>query len=573
MRISRMFYRTMKEVPKEASIPSHQLMFRAGMIQQVSSGIYNYLPLALKSIRKIERIIRDVLVESGCEEVLLPVVQPAELWKESGRWEYYGDELLRFTDRKDNEFCLGPTHEEVITDMVRRNLKSYKQLPWNIFQIQTKFRDEIRPRFGLMRGREFIMKDGYSFDTDSEASRETYYRMYKAYEEIFRRTGVDFKAVEALTGNIGGSLSHEFQVLADSGEDLIISCPRCAYAANAEKARTVFPVDEAEVTTTESPADVHTPGAGSIEEVSAFLDRSPRDFIKSLLYRVDGKPVLVLLRGDREVNEAKLLAVLQGNTIGLADEETVQSLCGTETGYVGPVGLNDKVPVLADRSVEGRSGMVCGANRKDYHKINVCWERDYKAEIVDDFSFARSGDPCPECGAKLEEFRGIEVGQVFHLGTKYSESMNCTFLDSEGKEQPVVMGCYGIGVGRTMAAAIEQNHDESGIVWPVAIAPYEVVVMPLQMNSSEVIEAGEKIYRELLEGGIDALIDDREERAGFKFNDADLVGYPLQIGIGRKSLEKGVLEIKIRKTGEKLEMSPDAVVSFVSDFLGREKVK
>ncbi|MBN2657497.1 MAG: proline--tRNA ligase [Spirochaetales bacterium] len=563
----------MKEIPKEASIPSHQLMFRAGMIQQVSSGIYNYLPLALKSLRKIETIIREVLKKNDCEEVLLPVVQPADLWKESGRWEFYGDELLRFTDRRNNEFCLGPTHEEVITDMVRRNLKSYKQLPWNLFQIQTKFRDEIRPRFGLMRGREFIMKDGYSFDRDSDTSRETYYRMYRAYEEIFNRTGLQYKAVEALTGNIGGSLSHEFQVLADSGEDLILSCPGCSYAANIEKGRTVFASGRPVEQVNERSTDIHTPDAGSIEEVSEFLGRDPIDFIKTLLYKIDGEPALVLVRGDREVNEEKILSVLQANKIELADEETVRILCGTETGYVGPVGLYGKVTILADRSIEGRSGMICGANRKDYHRINVNWERDYRVDRIDDFSFARSGDPCPLCGMPMEEYRGIEVGQVFHLGTKYSDSMGCTYLDSEGKEQPAHMGCYGIGVGRTLAAAIEQNHDESGIVWPAAIAPYEVIVMPLQMNSEEVLEAGEAIYRDLMEAGVDVLIDDRAERAGFKFNDADLIGYPLQIGIGKKSLENGVVELKIRKSGEKLELSPSEVPAFVSEFLGREKVK
>lgn len=568
-----MFYRTMKEVPKEASIISHQLMFRAGMIQQLTSGIYNYLPLALKSLKKIEAIIRDVLNEYGCQEVLLPMVQPAELWKESGRWDYYGDELLRLRDRKDNEYCLGPTHEEVITDLVRRNLKSYKQLPWNLFQIQTKFRDEVRPRFGLMRGREFLMKDAYSFDRDTRSSEKTYYRMYEAYREIFTRVGVEFKAVEALTGNIGGSLSHEFQVLADSGEDLVISCGSCDYAANSEKAEAKRSPAAPDEKLFLELKEVATPGARTIDEVSVFLGKSGYDFIKSLVYQADGMPVLILIRGDRDLNEEKVRAFLGAGILEMADDQTVLDLCGAEPGYVGPVGLSGKVKILCDYSLEGRENLVCGANRKDYHLVNVNWMRDFSADFTGDFGFALAGDACPRCGSPMGEYRGIEVGQVFSLGTKYSSSMNCSYLDEEGKERPAVMGCYGIGVSRTLAAVIEQNHDEAGIIWPVPVAPFEVIVLPLQMNSDEVVVKAEEIYGELVMRGVDATLDDRQERAGFKFNDADLVGYPLQICLGSKSLEKGVAEVKNRRTGEKQEIPLEGIYTFVADFLGREKVK
>lgn len=573
MRIGQMFYQTLKEVPKEAQIPSHQLMFRTGMIQQVSSGVYNYLPLALKSIRKIESIIREELRERGCQEILLPVVQPAELWKESGRWDFYGAELLRFKDRKGNDFCLGPTHEEVITDMVRKNLKSYKQLPWNIFQVQTKFRDEVRPRFGLMRGREFIMKDGYSFDVDEESSQESYQNMYDAYRTIFTRIGVQFKAVEAVTGNIGGNLSHEFQVLAKSGEDLIMSCNSCDYGANVEKASSVYTKKSVESSLFLDIEEIHTPGQKTIEEVSAYLQKDSNRFIKSLVYLVDEEAVIVLIQGGKELNEAKLMAYLGANSVVLADDKTIEEISGTEAGYIGPVGLKKNVKIIADYSIYGQENMIAGANKHEYHIINVNPERDFEADIIDDFSFVEAGDKCPHCEGHLEDYRGIEVGQVFSLGTKYSKSMNCTYLDKDGKDQFVYMGCYGIGVTRTLAAVIEQNHDENGIIWPVSIAPFEAVVLPLQMNSEEVVSAGESVYNELKSLGIDIAIDDRSERAGFKFKDADLIGYPVQVIIGKKSLEKGVVEVKIRKSGEKMEIPLKEVSLFVHKHITEAKVK
>ncbi|MDA3956450.1 proline--tRNA ligase [Oceanispirochaeta sp.] len=571
MRISQLFYQTQKEVPRDAQIPSHQLMIRAGRIQQLATGMYNYLPLAHKSIRKIETIIREELEKKGCQEVLLPVVQPAELWEKSGRWGYYGPELLRFKDRKNGDFCLGPTHEEVITDMVSKVLKSYKQLPWNLFQIQGKFRDEVRPRFGLMRGREFIMKDGYSFDTDEERSKVTYWKMYEAYTAIFKRCGLTFRAVDAATGNIGGDMSHEFQVLAKTGEDMILSCDRCDYAANAEKAVTPRSAAEAVSEGQEVLEDVHTPGSRTIEEVSEFLKRDGADFIKSIVYMIDEEAVLVLIRGDLEINESKLQTLCSANGVVLADDSVVREVTGVSTGFAGPVGLQKEVKIVADYSVTGRLNMVSGANRDDYHKLNVNYLRDFKADILGDLSFASEGDLCPKCEGKLEEHRGIEVGQVFFLGTKYSIPMECSYLDKDGKSQPAVMGCYGIGVGRTMAASIEQNHDEDGIIWPVSIAPFEVIILPLQMNKEEVVEAGNSLYESLKSAGIDVALDDRDERAGFKFKDADLIGYPLQIVIGARSLEAGEVEIKIRKTGEKKNIPLGDALSFALDFIREEK--
>jgi len=567
MRLSSAFLKTMKEVPKEAQVVSHQLMFRAGMIQKLASGIYNYLPMALRSLRKIEAIIREELEKKGCQEVLMPIVQPAELWRESGRWDYYGAELLRFKDRKNSDFCLGPTHEEVITDMVRKNLKSYKQLPWNLYQIQSKFRDEIRPRFGLMRGREFIMKDAYSFDENVEKSMENYQLMFDAYTDIFTRCGLKFKAVDAATGSIGGDKSHEFQVLAESGEDGILSCSHCSYAANEEKAAVKekqFKTDSSLFTPIE---EIHTPNQKSIEEVTAFLGKKPEELIKSLVYMIDEEPFLILVPGNKEVNESKIQAFFNANIVHLADDKTVEEITGAATGFAGPVGLKKQIKIAADRGIQEFPNMVCGANKTDYHLTGVNLERDFKIDEKGDFIHALAGEPCPVCSeGKLEEHRGIEVGQVFYLGTKYSESMNCNFLDRNGKQVPAEMGCYGIGVGRTLAAAIEQNHDENGIIWPMAIAPYEVVVMPLQLKDEDVVNVGNTLYKWFMDLGIDVAIDDRNERAGFKFNDADLIGYPLQIIIGSKTLAEGMVEVKIRATGEKLKIKVAEIQDWVVKF-------
>ena len=567
MRLSKYFLTTFKEAPKEAEVISHILMIRAGMIQKLAAGIYNYLPLAQRSIAKIEKIIREELDKRGLQECLMPAVQPAELWQESGRWGYYGPELLRFKDRKNADYCLGPTHEEVITDMVRRNLKSYRQLPWNIYQIQTKFRDEVRPRFGLMRGREFIMKDAYSFDVDEEASIKSYYLMYDAYTAIFKRCGLKFKAVDASTGAIGGELSHEFQVLADSGEDTILSCSKCDYAANVEKAVSDRVLAAPDHSNLETMKEVSTPAQKTIEEISAFLGKGPEHFIKTLIYMVDDAPVAVLVPGEQDANEAKIQGALHANSVVAADEETVKRVTGAEVGFAGPVGLKEKIKIVADKQIYGRVNLICGANKTDFHLTGIDPERDFKADLVADITFAKVGEKCPHCDGVLEQYRGIEVGQVFHLGTKYSKPMHCIFLDKNGKESTAVMGCYGIGVTRTLAAFIEQNHDDKGIIWSPAVAPFEVEVIPLQSNNEKVCSVAEDIYNKLSDLGIDVLIDDRDERAGFKMNDADLIGFPVQVQVGARSVENGQLEIKARRTGEKVLVDIDKAVSYVQELL------
>ena len=567
MRLSKYFLTTFKEAPKEAEVISHILMIRAGMIQKLAAGIYNYLPLAQRSIAKIEKIIREELDKRGLQECLMPAVQPAELWQESGRWGYYGPELLRFKDRKNADYCLGPTHEEVITDMVRRNLKSYRQLPWNIYQIQTKFRDEVRPRFGLMRGREFIMKDAYSFDVDEESSIKSYKLMYDAYTAIFKRCGLKFKAVDASTGAIGGELSHEFQVLADSGEDTILSCSKCDYAANVEKAVSDRVLAAPDRSNLETMKEVSTPGQKTIEEISAFLGKGPEHFIKTLIYMVDDAPVAVLVPGEQDANEAKIQGALHANSVVPADEETVKRVTGAEVGFAGPVGLKEKIKIVADKQIYGRVNLICGANKTDFHLTGIDPERDFKADLVADITFAKVGEKCPHCDGVLEQYKGIEVGQVFHLGTKYSKPMHCIFLDKNGKESTAVMGCYGIGVTRTLAAFIEQNHDDKGIIWSPAVAPFEVEVIPLQSNNDKVCSVAEDIYNKLGDLGIDVLIDDRDERAGFKMNDADLIGFPVQVQVGARSVENGQLEIKARRTGEKVLVDIDKAVSYVQELL------
>ncbi len=544
MRYSRYFLPTLKETPSEAEITSHKLMLRAGMIRKLSSGIYSYLPLGLKAIRKVENIIREEMNRAGAQELLLPMVQPAELWQESGRWEQYGKELLRFKDRHKRDFCLGPTHEEVITDLVRREVRSYRDLPLNLYQIQTKFRDEIRPRFGLMRGREFIMKDAYSFDADEKGAEKSYWQMYETYHRIFTRCGLNFRAVEADTGTIGGSFSHEFMVLADIGEDTIVFCQDCDYAANIEKA---------EVKSTISPPaelpkpkeEVHTPGKHTVEEVTAFLGVPPQKLVKTIIYLADGKPVAVLVRGDHEVNEVKLGRLLSCNELELAPPEIIRTETGAEVGFAGPIGLN--IPIIADLALKGMANFVTGANKTDYHYVNVNLD-DFSVTQFADIRLIVPNDPCPRCGGRLEFKKGIEVGHIFKLGTKYSKALKATYLDAQGKERYIVMGCYGIGVGRTVAAAIEQNHDKDGIIFPYPIAPYQIYLLPVDMNNSEIAKTAEELYVKL-ERHWEVLYDDREERPGVKFKDADLIGIPIRVTLG-KHLKEGKVEIKVRKTGE-----------------------
>ena len=553
---SKILIPTLKEDPADAEVVSHKLLVRAGFIRQVSRGVYDYFPLALRVIRKIEQIVREEMNRAGAQELLMPITAPAELWQESGRWEMYGKELLRFKDRNERDFCLGPTHEEIVTDLVRRSVRSYRELPFNLFQIQTKFRDEPRPRFGLMRGREFIMKDAYSFHTDVEDCRREYDNMYQTYKRIFSRCGLRFRPVEADTGTIGGSQSHEFQVLAESGEDAIVSCNTCDYAANMEKAevKSARPTgrDIAEV----SPKleKVSTPGKKSVAEVAEYLKLASDKFIKTLVYRTDsGEFVAVLARGDHEVNELKLKTVLGCREIALADEASVASAIGVAPGFLGPIGL--KLRVLADLSVHGMRAAVTGANEPNAHFINVDQERDFTPTVFADLRLAIAGDPCPRCEhGRLEAHRGIEVGQVFYLGTKYSVAMGATYLDAEGRERPIEMGCYGIGVSRLVAAAIEQNHDANGIIWPFSVAPFQVLLLPINYKDQSIREATDNLYGELQKHGVEVLLDDRDERPGVKFKDADLVGIPLRVTIGAKGLEKGCFELRLRRDGKTEEV-------------------
>lgn len=548
MRMTRLHAPTLKETSKDVEVISHKYLLRGGYIRQVAAGIYDLLPLGLRVVRKIQEIIREELDDSGCQEVLMPAVQPAELWKESGRWDFYGPELLRFQDRRKGDFCLGPTHEEVITDLARRDVRSYRQMPLNFYQIQTKFRDEIRPRAGLLRGREFIMKDGYSFDVSVEKSHETYHRMYDAYNRIFTRCGLDFRPVEADTGSIGGTLSHEFQVLAESGEDHIASCSKCGYTANVEKAEVAVAdaYTGGEVAAIEK---VATPNAKTIAEVAAFLKTDEKRVIKTLIFEVDGALVAVLSRGDFEINEIAVKLATDAQKIGLASEDKVRAAVGASLGAVGPVGLKG-IQIIADPSIRALRNAVVGANEDGAHLVNVDVERDIQVDLWYDVRLASAGDACGRCGSPFRLFKGIEVGQVFYLGTKYSEPMRATFLDEDGVEKPMVMGCYGIGVTRVMASAIEQNHDAHGPVWPLSLAPYAVQILPLQMNKPEVVEAAERVYAELQAAGVEVLLDDRDLRAGGKFADADLYGIPLRVQIGARGLESGVVEARTRQSAD-----------------------
>ena len=550
MRYSKYFIPTHKEAPSDAEVISHQLMIRAGMIRKLTSGVYTYLPLCLRSIRKVEDIIREEMNRAGAIEILMPAVQPGELWQESGRWEHYGRELLRFKDRHDREACFAPTHEEVITDLIRKEIHSYKQMPINLYQIQTKFRDEIRPRFGIMRGREFIMKDAYSFDVDEEGANHSYEAMYNAYTRIFERCGLKFRAVEADTGTIGGSYSHEFMVLAETGEDQIINCTACDYAANLERAEVKQSQTPpgSEVMELNPIIEVDTPGIKTVEDVTAFLSISPSQLIKSLIFVVDGEEIAVLIRGDHELNEAKLRSLLGAQTVELASERVVEEITGAPIGFAGPVGLN--VKIVADHALKGMGNFVTGGNREDLHLRNVNMKRDFEVDLFGDLRVITPHDSCPRCGKKIEFGRGIEVGHIFKLGTKYSEALKAVFLNRQGKEAPIIMGCYGIGVGRTIAAAIEQNHDKDGIIFPTPIAPFEVTILPLQMHDTGVVKTAEEIYTELLDIKVDALLDDRDERAGVKFNDADLLGIPIRVTVGVKGIKGGQVEIKLRSDAE-----------------------
>ena len=567
MRATQLYAPTLRESPAEAELVSHKLMYRAGFIRKAAGGIYSYLPLGWRTMKKIMQIIREEMDAKGGQEIMMPITQPAELWKESGRWSVYGDEMMRLKDRHGREFALGPTHEEMITTLIRDEVRSYKQLPLMLYQIQNKYRDEIRPRFGLMRSREFAMKDLYSFDRDVDGMNISYDKMYDAYSRIFERCGLKFRAVEADNGAIGGGHSHEFTVLAPSGESSIAYCEACNFAASDEKAE--LKIIQAEPEELKPLEKVKTPDCHTIEKVKNFLNVPIEKTIKAVAFMDDDERlILTFVRGDHEVNEIKVLNAVEGaNHLYMAGDKLIET-AGTVAGFMSPIGISNAI-IVVDQSVMLMSNAVAGANEVDAHFINVTPKRDFDAGkiIVADIRMVQEGDPCPHCGAPLKMTRGIEVGQVFTLGKKYSEALYATFLDEDGKEKPFEMGCYGIGVGRTMAAAIEQNNDADGIIWNRAIAPFEVVIVPVNAKDDKQLALAEEIYNELAKSGADVLLDDRKERAGVKFKDCDLIGYPLRVTISPKTLESGKIEVKVRRSGEFLNFDRENCVEKILELL------
>ena len=572
-----MYVRTLRELPAEAEIPSHILLLRTGMIRKLASGIYGFMPLGWRSLHKIENIIREEMDKSGAQEILMSAIQPAELWEESGRWSAYGPELWRIKDRNGRDFCLGPTHEEIFTDIVRDGVSSYRQLPLNLYQIQHKYRDEARPRFGLMRSREFIMKDAYSFDKDQEGLDKSYDDMYDAYTRIFTRCGLTFRPVEADSGAIGGNASHEFTALSEVGESDIAYCESCSMAANVEKAACRDAEPSAESEAMLELQEVHTPGTKTIEEVAGFLNIDKTKTIKALLfekYDEDGKAdgyVAAFVRGDRDLNMIKLVNALNipEHAIAFADESKLEAAIGAVGGFTGPIGLHD-CTVVVDSELVGLKNLCAGACKLDHHILNVNYGRDYEGDIVTDLKVLKEGDPCPVCGAPIKHTRGIEVGQVFKLGTKYSKTMNAIYKDENQQDYPLVMGCYGIGVSRTLAAVIEQHHDDDGIIWPVSVAPYHAIVTLVKPKDEEQAKLAEEIYQSLLVAGVEAVIDDRDERPGVKFKDADLLGFPIRITVGKRAGE-GIVEYKLRRDSEKSELSVAEAIENAIKLVNEEK--
>lgn len=569
MKMSKIFMPTLREVPADAEITSHQLMMRAGMIRKMASGVYNQLPIGIRVFKKIENIVREELEKKGCQEILCSGLIPSELWKESGRWDVMGAEMMRVKDRNNRDFCLGPTHEEVFTDIIRQEITSYKQLPLNLYQIQVKYRDERRPRFGVMRTRTFTMKDAYSFDTDEAGLDKSYQDMFEAYTNIFKRCGLENSPVQADTGAIGGSLSAEFMVKSEVGEDEIVFCSDCDYAANMEKAISVNSnVNKEEMKELE---EIHTPNIHTIAELEKFFNLPASRFAKTLVYEADGKTVAVVVRGDREVNETKVINAIGGIVeFELASEEVVQNVTKASVGFAGPIGIEVDY-LFIDNEVAEQNNIVIGANKSDYHIKNANYSRDFEG-IVGDFRNVTEGDKCTKCGSKLEIARGVEVGHIFKLGTKYSEAMGATYIDKDGKSKPIVMGCYGIGIERTAAAIIEQHHDENGIVWPLSIAPYQVIVVPVNIKKTEQMEAAEKIYKELQSMGIEVLLDDRDERVGVKFKDSELVGIPMRITVG-KDISEGMVEFKLRSEDSKELISLDEIKSKIECEFAKNNIK
>ncbi|MBU8906977.1 proline--tRNA ligase [Desertibacillus haloalkaliphilus] len=563
MRQSNFLIPTLRDVPADAEIASHQLMVRAGMIRQTASGIYSYLPFGKRVLKKVEEIIRDEMDAAGGQEVLMPAIQPAELWEESGRLGAYGPELIRLKDRHQRDFVLGPTHEEVITSLVRDDIKSYKKLPVNLYQIQTKYRDERRPRFGVLRSREFIMKDAYSFDTTIEGLDASYEQMYQAYTNIFKRCGLDFRAVVADSGAIGGTDTHEFMVLSEIGEDTIAYSDSSDFAANIEIAAVKagsYARDE-----DEAPLEkIDTPNMKTIDELSRSLELDSAKIIKAVLFMVDEEPVLVLVRGDHEVNDLKLEKVFPGATVEVATPEQALEHMGVEIGYLGPIGAPTSVKVIADQDVQGVVNGLCGANETDKHFKNVNVGRDFEVEQFVDVRFIKEGDPSPDGQGTIKFAKGIEVGHVFKLGTKYSEALGATFLDENGKAQPMIMGCYGIGVSRTVAAIVEQSHDENGLVWPKEVTPFDIHLVAINSKNADQKELADQLYEQLRQDRFDVLYDDRPERAGVKFKDSDLLGLPIRVGVGKRAAE-GIVEVKLRKSGEMFEVEVSNLKAFLEE--------
>ena len=566
MLASKLYSPTLRELPSDAVVMSHKYMLKAGMMRKIANGTYAYLPLAFRSIQKIENIIRTEINKTGAREILMPIIQPAEIWQATGRWNVYGEEMFKLKDRHGRDYCLAPTHEEMVTTLIQMDTNSYKKLPVSVYQIQNKYRDEKRPRFGLMRSREFIMKDGYTFDADEEGMNKQYELMYDAYTRIFTRCGLKFRPVIADSGAIGGNASHEFEVLADSGEADIVYCKDCDFAANIEavKPNTLT----SDVKNDKEKEIVQTPGQHTIEKVCNYLHLPVKSSVKAVVYKLDDTVVLAMVRGDHEVNEVRLQSIYNAINVDMASDEDLKA-CGLTAGYISPIGLktSEHFDIICDASVMEMQDACCGANVKDEHYIHVNPARDFGNVKVDTIRQIDAGDVCPHCGGKIVLTKGIEVGQVFKLGTKYSEKLDATFLDNNGKSRPMFMGCYGIGVTRTVAASIEQNHDENGIIWPVAIAPYEVVIVPANNKSEDVMKAAEGLYNALESSQDEIVFDDRAERAGIKFKDADLIGYPLRVTIGKKWQESGCVEIKLRRTGEVFEVPYENCAEKVEELL------
>ena len=569
MLATKLYAPTLREVPSDADVVSQQLMLRAGFMRKTANGLYSFLPLGWKSIKKIEAIVREEMDRASAQEIMMPILQPAEIWKESGRWNAYGAEMMRINDRHDNEFCLGPTHEEMITTLVKNEINSYRQLPVNLYQIQSKFRDERRPRYGLMRSREFIMKDAYSFDVDEAGLDESYKSMYDAYTRIFTRCGLTFRPVEADSGAIGGSGTHEFMAIAEAGEADIVYCTKCDYAANIEIGKPGIMKQDEEALQELSVVD--TPNASTIEAVAEMLNLPLHKTIKAVVFSIDGKVVLAIVRGDHEVNEVAVQhAVLGSVEPEMATSEELEKV-GLTAGFISPIGLKqtEDFAIVVDESVMETYNVCGGANKKDAHYVNINPKRDFNVEdiIIAPIRLITKDDVCPKCGGALEHAKGIEVGQVFKLGTKYSEALQATFLDQNGRPNPMIMGCYGIGVSRTLAAAIEQYHDENGIIWPRSIAPFEAVIVPINAKDEALMSTSQTIYTALQNAGVDVLLDDRKDRAGVKFKDADLIGYPLRITVSKNTLENNEVEIQIRKSGEALPCAIDSLADKVTELL------